>query len=147
MWGVVVSIYSSSGPWFGLFLAVLFVQGCFVSIPSSSGPGFGQIVYGVPDLPYFVSIPSSSGPGFGLRCSSFIMTAGTRSFNPLFIGAWVRTCIRARTRVGQRRFNPLFIGAWVRTKNHVLRNLLRAISFQSPLHRGLGSDREICKCH
>ncbi len=36
-------------------------------------------------------------------------------------------------------FNPLFIGAWVRTSFHLVEISL-AQTFQSPLHRGLGSD-------
>jgi len=43
------------------------------------------------------------------------ITDGTISFNPLFIGAWVRTSASEGTNVG-------------------------FIVFQSPLHRGLGSD-------
>jgi len=61
-------------------------------------------------------------------------------FNPLFIGAWVRTWETAMSQGTLRGgFNPLFIGAWVRTKRPGgLAGWRR--SFQSPLHRGLGSD-------
>ena len=38
------------------------------------------------------------------------------------------------------RFNPLFIGAWVRTICDTTRIPMRLLRFQSPLHRGLGSD-------
>ena len=134
-----------------------------------------------------VSIPSSSGPGFGPTAVVFAEGA-MPSFNPLFIGAWVRTSLLQPRRSGRslfqsplhrglgsdqpplflqkalclvsipsssgpgfghiragdvRRamkcFNPLFIGAWVRT--YAAQYGSQAVLlFQSPLHRGLGSD-------
>ena len=87
-------------------------------------------------------------------------------FNPLLIGAWVRT-----SRIGAHghlepltfqsplnrglgsdvseggdkqsqcgSFNPLFIGAWVRTEEVEGLKVYYLYKFQSPLHRGLGSD-------
>jgi len=41
-------------------------------------------------LGVLVSIPSSSGPGFGHQ-EAIRESAWSVSFNPLFIGAWVRT--------------------------------------------------------
>ena len=89
--------------------------GYFVTIPSSSGPGFGpeeapvaEEEVGTLQSPLHrglgsdefssshskcrkkVSIPSSSGPGFGL-CMDTCVHKESESFNPLFIGAWVRT--------------------------------------------------------
>ena len=62
-----------------------------VSIPSSSGPGFGpQAGRQIADN-LKVSIPSSSGPGFGPDGTIPTPAPTPTGFNPLFIGAWVRT--------------------------------------------------------
>ena len=86
-----------------------------------------------------VSIPSSSGPGFGHQ-EAIRESAWSVSFNPLFIGAWVRTQMPVLILTWSCCFNPLFIGAWVRTVVLIINDLVRGAEFQSPLHRGLGSD-------
>ena len=162
-----VSIPSSSGPGFGLFTPTSIRNGCmWVSIPSSSGPGFGrnEMIYTIQNGP-LVSIPSSSGPGFGLlpngpvsgrhtgfnplfigawvrTWKDFHRRTNRKGFNPLFIGAWVRTKIRLKKGSHPNRFNPLFIGAWVRTTCASAHQFAHAM-FQSPLHRGLGSDSHL----
>jgi len=89
-----------------------------------------------------VSIPSSSGPGFGPVVLLSIALVCI-SFNPLFIGAWVRTSVMGEAFPSLcHSFNPLFIGAWVRTDGKPF-TICYETTFQSPLHRGLGSDRHL----
>jgi len=62
-----------------------------------------------------VSIPSSSGPGFG-RVDEAELDATVESFqSPLHRGLGSDKDKCRGSRQGSRRFNPLFIGAWVRT--------------------------------
>ena len=70
-----------------------------------------------------VSIPSSSGPGFGRSCGGTDLSH-QRGFNPLFIGAWVRTILAQGRQLSATCFNPLFIGAWVRTMIPSVRNVI-----------------------
>ena len=109
--------------------------------PLHRGLGSDNYTLEIFALQKYVSIPSSSGPGFGRRRLDRL-DATEISFNPLFIGAWVRTPLWAKYPFEVRkvsipsssgpgfgpwmrllaifprlnRFNPLFIGAWVRTK-------------------------------
>ena len=61
------------------------------------------------------------------------------SFNPLFIGAWVRTSIISAQAYAGRVFqSPLHRG--LGSDDSATKLLLTNPTFQSPLHRGLGSD-------
>ena len=137
----VVSIPSSSGPGFGRKTPQWDCCPSGVSIPSSSGPGFGpddgRLIVKVKK----VSIPSSSGPGFGPRGRLIWQRILALSFNPLFIGAWVRTDYVLVLTVGHIvRFNPLFIGAWVRTEKieRALVSIFLLVSIPSSSGPGFG---------
>ena len=135
--------------------------------------GLGSDQAGQPDIvaDLLVSIPSSSGTGFG-PATSLTTTTVEIGFNPLFIGAWVRTeQAKLLEAQAEKSFNPLFIGAWVRTGTNGLSipitvfvsipsssgpgfgqrasfpSSTAMLWFQSPLHRGLGSDEMAGKPH
>ena|GEM_PF-6342675 len=134
-----VSIPSSSGPGFGRSRIHRPEDSRHVSIPSSSGPGFGRKEGDLPLPDRKVSIPSSSGPGFGQERND-LCYPGIGSFNPLFIGAWVRTEGREVMDKNKRVFqSPLHRGLGSDSVGTAVL-FCGPKRFQSPLHRGLGSD-------
>ena len=116
-----------------------------VSIPSSSGHVFGRSLVSLRDTDHgAVSIPSSSGHVFGRHGHG--PSQPGQSFNPLFIGACLRTDDELRTVACPCRFqSPLHRGMSSDAAGR-LSCQSRTTRFQSPLHRGMSSDAKLL-CH
>ena len=111
-----VSIPSSSGPGFGRCSEVLRREECPFQSPLHRGLGSDHARE--PDCEAAQSVrfnPLFIGAWVRTIVSLLNLLEGVESFNPLFIGAWVRTGTSLGSRPTAFRFNPLFIGAWVRT--------------------------------
>ena len=117
----------------------------FVSIPFSSGRAFAPSSLRASSRRHLnVSIPFSSGRAFAPKTASSSRPS-SRRFNPLLIGACIRTTkLFKGLEVGEQFQSPSHRGVH---SHNIPEQLLSAFSgnkFQSPSHRGVHSHCRIC---